>query len=471
MRKIYILFILSVCAVCLNAQDASHAWNKIYPEIEKNISAPVFRDAEYRITDFNAIPNNPDQLNHMAINTAINTCSEEGGGKVVIPAGTWHTGGIVLKSNVNLHLENGAILLFTTDPQFFPSVLTRWEGLDCYNTQPLIYAYGETNVAITGKGVIDGGASHENWWPKCGAAKFGWEEGMISQRTGRPKLLRWSEDNVPIEQRVLTIEDGMRPQLINLYKCENVLVEEVTLLRSPFWVLHPLMCENVIIRGVTFENDGPNGDGCDPESCKNVLIEDCYFDTGDDCIAIKSGRNNDGRRWNMPSENIIVRNCMMKNGHGGVVIGSEISGGYKNLFVENCKMDSPLLDRVIRIKTNTCRGGIVENIYVRNIEVGECKEAVLKINLVYESKEDCNRAYPPTVRNVYLENITSGKSKYGVLITALEDEANVYNINVSNCVFDGVSETAYPLRVEGQTKNINFTNLRINGHDSMLVIK
>mgnify|MGYP003044703678 CR=1 FL=1 len=153
-----------------------------------------------------------------------------------------------------------------------------------------------------------------------------------------------------------------------------------------------------------------------PESSKNVLIENCIFDTGDDCIAIKSGRNADGRKWNVPSENIIVRNCEMKDGHGGVVVGSEISGGYKNLFVENCKMDSPNLERVIRIKTNNCRGGVIENIYVRNVEVGECREAVLKINLQYENREKCDRNFPPVVRHVYLDNVTSEKSKYGCLI-------------------------------------------------------
>jgi len=211
---------------------------------------------------------------------------------------------------------------------------------------------------------------------------------------------------------------------------------------------------------VHIQNVGPNGDGCDPESCTNVLIENCFFDTGDDCIAIKSGRNADGRKWSVPSENIIVRNCTMKNGHGGVVIGSEISGGYKNLFVENCVMDSPLLDRVIRIKTSTCRGGLVENVYVRNIKVGQCKEAVLKINLVYENRENCDRSFPPVVRNVYLDNVTSTKSRYGVMITALEDLCNVYNINVTNSKFDGVAEGNF---ISGQTKDVKFENLYING--------
>ena len=332
--------------------------------------------------------------------------------------------------------------------------------MDCYNLQPLIYAYGAKNIAITGKGTIDGAAKNENWWRKCGSPRFGWKEGDISQRVGRPKLLKWSVDKVPVTQRVLKAEDGMRPQLINLYLCKNVLIEGVKLLRSPFWVIHPLLCDNLTVKGVHIENDGPNGDGCDPESCTNVLIEKCFFHTGDDCIAIKSGRNNDGRLWSKPSENIIVRDSEMRNGHGGVVIGSEITGGYKNLFVDNCKMDSPELERVIRIKTSTCRGGVIENIYVRNVEVGQCREAVLHINLLYEPNEIGERGFFPIVRNVYLENINSKKSQYGVYIDALNEKMNVYNINVSNCNFSGVANGN---SVKGLTKDIHYKNLVING--------
>ena len=242
-------------------------------------------------------------------------------------------------------------------------------------------------------------------------------------------------------------------------KCKNVLIEGVTMLRSPFWVIHPLLCENLTVRGVHIQNDGPNGDGCDPESCKNVLIEDCFFDTGDDCIAIKSGRNRDGREANIPSENIIVRNCKMKNGHGGVVVGSEISGGYRTLFVENCQMDSPDLDRVIRIKTNNCRGGVIENIYVRNVEVGQCREAVLKINLVYEQREKCQRDFYPTVRNVFLDNVNCNKSKYGVKIDGFDDRCNVYNIECKNSNWSGVTDGA--LSLTGEAKDVRLTNVNI----------
>lgn len=461
MKKIVLLLSLLITSFSF-AQEPEKAWNSSYKELEGRIKAPSFKEKDYLITRFGAQSNQESKLNHKAINKAIEKCSQAGGGRVVIPAGVWHTGPLLLKSNVNLHLEEGATLLFTKDLSQYPLVLTRWEGLDCYNYQPMIYAYDQTNVAITGKGVIDGGATRADWWAMCGAIRFGWKEGMVSQRTGRPLLMKWAEDGVPVADRKMGDGYGMRVQLINLYKCTNVLIEGVTLLRSPFWVIHPLLCTNLIVRSVHVDNDGPNGDGCDPESCKDVLIENCTFNTGDDCIAIKSGRNTDGRLWNVPSENIIVRNCKMLNGHGGVVVGSEISGGCKNVFVENCTMDSPMLDRVIRIKTNTCRGGVVEGIYVRNIKVGICKEAVLKINLVYDPKEICGRNFPPIVRHVYLDNVNSEKSDYGIVIEALPDSENVLDINVSNCSFKNVANGGN--KFIGKMRNIKIENVTYSGN-------
>lgn len=422
------------------AQDAATAWRDVYPAIEKSIVAPTFRTKDYNILKYGKRSNKKGHLYTSLINKTIERCSKEGGGRVVIPAGTWLTGPITLKSNVNLHLEEGATLLFTDDTSKYPLVYTRWEGMDCWNYQPCIYAIDAENIAITGKGVIDGGATDENWWYMKGQKKHGYVEGKISQKIGRPILMKQNEEGVPAAERRFGDGYGLRPQLVNPVRCKNVLIEDVTLLRSPFWVIHPLFCENLTVRGVHIQNDGPNGDGCDPESCKNVLIERCFFDTGDDCIAIKSGRNRDGRESGMPSENIIVRDCKMKNGHGGVVVGSEISGGFKMLFVENCTMDSPDLDRVIRIKTNNCRGGVIEDIYVRNVTVGQCAEAVLKINLVYEAKEACAHDFNPTVRNVYLDNVTCNKSEWGVKIEGLPDECNVYNINLTNCHFNNVTE-------------------------------
>ena len=452
---------LLIVMLLLPCAAFADAWETQYKQIEKNIRQPEFKDKCYKITDFGASTTAKAEVNQKAINKAIAACSKAGGGKVVVPAGTFTTGAITLLSKVNLHVEKDGVLLFAFQPELYPIVPTRWEGIDCWNLQPCVYAYKQTDIAITGEGTIDGGGENDTWWKWCGKDTYGWKEGVISQKLGsRARLLKLSEDGVDMNERKFGPQDGLRPQLININQCDGVLIEDVTLLRSPFWVIHPLLSKNITVRGVKITNDGPNGDGCDPESCDGVLIENCFFNTGDDCIAIKSGRNNDGRLWGRPSENIIIRNCEMKNGHGGVVLGSEISGGCRNVFAENCKMDSPDLDRVIRIKTNTCRGGIIENLYARNIEVGQCGESVLKINLDYEPKELCCRGYAPTVRNINIENVTCQKSKYGVQIIALDSVCNVYDINVKNCHFNGVKDGNFE---SGKTRNVNFDNLFING--------
>jgi len=464
-----------LCLLFPMAMTAKEWDDALYRQIEQSIQTPQIDGKDYDITKFGAKPAASAAQNQKAIQKAIDKCSKKGGGRVIVPAGlTFKTGAIELKSHVNLCVEEGAVLLFVFQPELYPIVETSWEGLECFNLSPCVYAFKATDIAITGKGTIDGGGSNDTWWPWCGAPRFGWKDGMISQKLeARPRLLKNGEDGIPMynekgertPERVFGAKDGLRPQLVNFNKCQRILMEDITLLRSPFWVIHPLHSTDITVRRVKMINDGPNGDGCDPECCDRVLIEDCFFNTGDDCIAIKSGRNRDGRERNMPSKNIIVRNCEMKNGHGGVVIGSEISGGCQNVFAHDCVMDSPELERVIRIKTNSCRGGIIENINARNIKVGVCKESVLKINLDYEHNEICCRGYYPIVRNVNIENITSERSQYGVQIIGLDEDTYVYDINVKNCRFNGVQDGNF---MSGKTRDIRFNNLFINGGLSLL---
>lgn len=458
MNKIKTILVAALCLLGMNAMAG--VWDTDYPALEKSIqTVRINSTAEYRITDFGAKPNGTAKANQKAINKAIAKCSKKGG-KVIVPPGVWKTGAITMLSNVNLVIEKGATLEFAFDLDLYPVVETRWEGLGCYNISPLIYANGQHDIAITGEGTIDGAASKDAWWFwQQTKPIFGWTEGRYTMIPSRKALQEMSENGTPISERIFNKVNPMRPQSVNFMNCERVLIQDVTLLRSPFWVLHPCLCTDVIVRGVKVINDGPNGDGCDPESCNRVLIENCIFQTGDDCIAIKSGRNKDGRMWNVPSQNMIVRNCQMKDGHGGIVVGSEISGGYKNLFVENCQMDSPNLDRVVRIKTNTARGGVIENIYVRNVEVGECREAVLKINLDYEPKEQAERGFIPTVQNVFLENVNCKKSKYGAYVVGLNDQVQIHNINVKNCTWTGVESQCH--RMEGKVGDIHFENLKM----------
>ena len=458
LKTLLLAFLLPACAFAAGWDDNE------YKRIEQSIQLPKIAERQFLITSFGAKTTATAAQNQKAINRVISLVSKKGGGKVIIPKGTWNTGAIELKSHVNLVLEEGATLHFAFEPKLYPLVRTSWEGLACWNYSPCIYAYKATDIAITGKGTIDGGGNNDTFWQWNGSPRFGYKEGVTkeSQKLGsRSKLLKMAEDGVPFDERKFGMGYGLRPQLVNMVHCERILIKDVKMINSPFWVIHPLLSKNITVDGVYVWNEGPNGDGCDPEACENVLIQNCVFHTGDDCIAIKSGRNNDGRLWNQPSKNIIIRNCKMEDGHGGVVIGSEISGGCENVYAENCVMDSPHLERILRIKTNNCRGGQVQNINMRNVVVGQCKEAVVKINLDYERKEICYRGFEPIVNNVNVENVTCQKSDYGVLIIGRDSLENVYDINIKNCKFDGVVKE--PVKITGKTRNVKFDNLVING--------
>jgi polygalacturonase len=427
---LFLAFCVFVAQV-IAAFDTATGWDAVAVMLTR-INAPQFPDHDFSITDFGA--RGDGQTNcKPAFDQAIQACHEASGGRVVVPAGQWLVRGpIHLKSGVNLHVEKGAVIRFSTEPDdYMPPVLTRFEGNELMNFSPLIYALDQENIAITGGGTLDGQAGRDKWWPWKGKTGSGPNQSADSQT-----LRDMGEKNVPAAKRVFGKGHYLRPNFVQPYRCKNVLIEGVTFTNSPMWVLHPVLCENVTIRGVTVESHGPNSDGCDPESCRDVLIEDCTFNTGDDCIAIKSGRNADGRRIAQPSENIIIRGCTMKDGHGGVVLGSEMSGGIRNVFVENCTMDSPNLDRAIRLKSNSLRGGFLENLFVRNVRVGQVKEAVVRINLMYD--KDRGEHYPK-VRNVFIENVTSEKSGRPFYFVGLE-QAPIDNVVISNCTFKNAGE-------------------------------
>jgi len=440
-------FILSaVCVILLSGcvSQTNVGWGQA-DKILSNIKTPQFPTKDFTITDYGAVGDGKINCTH-AINKAITAANEAGGGRVIVPPGTFLTGAIYLKSNVNLYISQDAILKFSTDPnQYLPAVFTRWEGVECMNYSPLIYAYKEKNIAITGKGTLDGQGSEDNWWK--------WRKEL--QRQDRQELFAQGQEGVPVEQRLYGGK-YLRPTMIEPCKCENVLIEGITILNGSFWHIHPVLSQNITVRNVRVDGLGPNNDGCDPESCKDVLIEGCCFNTGDDCIAIKSGRNNDARRVNVPSENIIIRNCIMKAGHASVAVGSEITGGARNIFVEKCAMDDPNLDRAIRLKTNSVRGGFIENVYVRNVTIGQVKEAVLLIDFFYPDVEKGN--CKPIVRNINMENITSRKSQYALFLRGFDD-APITDVRLKNCTLDNVTNPD----VISNVKNLILENVKING--------
>jgi polygalacturonase len=454
MNKLYIRIILFACIGLSAFIQNEPNWDNMDNILQK-IKAPEFQNKTFVITEFGAIGDGITDCTK-SIADAIDSCSKNGGGKVVIPKGIFLTGAIHLKSNLNLNIEEGATLLFSKDyTKYLPVVLTRFEGTELMNYSPFIYAINQENIAITGKGTIDGNADINTWWPWTGSAKDGWKTGMPNHKEDKINLNEMSENNVPVEKRIFGPGHYLRTNFIQLYNCKNILIEDIKIIRSPMWEINPVLSSNIIVRNVNINSHGANNDGCDPESCSDVLIENCFFNTGDDCIAIKSGREQDGRRINVPSENIIVRNCEMKDGHGGVVIGSEISGNCRNVYIENCKMNSPNLDRALRIKSNPLRGGIVENVYMRNVTVGEVSQAVILVDLYYENINEGK--FPPTVRNIYVDNVTSEKSPYAVWLKGYED-APVSNVQISNCNFNGVMKG----NMNFYTKNVVFKNVYIN---------
>jgi len=437
------------------AQTPESGWNQV-PAILEKIVPPEFNARDFNITDYGAIGDGQFDCTQAFVK-AIDACHKAGGGRVVVPSGKFLTGAIHLKSNVNLHISGEGNILFSRDiHKYLPVVFTRFEGVECLNYSPFIYAYEQENLAVTGSGTIDGQADNETWWNWVMNKKFGWKEGMPNQEKDRDLLMEMADKNVPVKERIFGEGHYLRPNFIQFYKCKNILIEGVTLKQSPMWEIHPVLCENVTVKKVTVISHGPNNDGCDPESCRNVLIKDCYFDTGDDCIAIKSGRNGDGRRLKAPSENIIIQDCRMKDGHGGVVIGSEMSGNVRNVFAEDCIMDSPNLDRALRIKTNSLRGGIVENIYMRNVTVGVVSDAVIRIYFYY-AEGDVGQ-HTPIVRNIYVENVTSQASDYALFLQGYE-RSPITNVQLSNCRFNGVKKPNIIKNVEG----LKMKDVYING--------
>jgi len=324
-------------------------------------------------------------------------------------------------------------------------VFTRWEGMEVMNFSPLIYAFEAENIAITGDGTLDGNGDCDHWWPwKDASGSQCWANSTQNQINDKNALLQMVENNVRVEDRVFGQGHFLRPQFIQPYRSKTVLIEGVTITNSPMWIIHPVLCENVIVRNVILNSVGPNNDGVDPESCKNVWITGVTFNSGDDDIAIKSGRNNDGRRINVPSENFVIQNCTMADGHGGITVGSEIAGGVKNIFAENCFLDSPHLDTAFRIKNNAVRGGTLEDIYIRNMKVGRVGKQVIEVDFYYD--EGTNGDFRPVLRDYVIENIdVIGGAPYSIFIRGYPDHPRTSYIGIT-------------------LRNISFTGLTNNPH-------
>ncbi len=415
------MFIPSVrgCLAWLAASSALFATSPVGITYEKiiveapfamsPIEVPVFPAHDFPITDFGAVPGDQAKTSK-ALRRAITACHDAGGGRVVIPAGEWLTGAIHLRSNVNLHLAKDAVLTFSGDPQdYLPAVQSSWEGWECFNYSPLIYAFECENVALTGEGKLT--PQMETW--------EAWYKRPPAHMDALKRLYTMGSTDVPVEKRQMAEgENHLRPQFIQFNRCRHVLIEGVTIRRSPFWTIHLLMCDSVVVRRVDISARGHNNDGVNPEGTRNVLVENCTFDQGDDAMAIKSGTNHDGWRLNRPSENIVVRHCTVLNGHQLVAIGSELSGGVRNVYAHDCRLlgqdpKAPLFN-ILYIKTNRRRGGFVENITMDNIDASGAKLTMgvfgIETDVLYQW-----RTLVPTyeerltpIRGITMRNIKAG---------------------------------------------------------------
>ena len=365
------------------------------------IKRPRFPDKDFDIRKFGAVEGGRVKCTE-AIRKTIAAASEAGGGRIVIPQGVWLTGAIHLEDNTDLYLAKGAELLFSQEIEdYLPAVFSRHEDTECYKFSAFVYANGKHNIGITGEGVLNG--QGKPWWS--------WK--MMS-RESSARVVEMGDENVPVKERVFDGTNGnyLRPAFFQPMNCTNVLVEGVTFLYGAFWTITPTYCDSVVVRNVRIETEGkyghtPNGDGVDPSSSRNVLIEYCEFATGDDCIAIKSGRDTDGLRVNKPTENVVVRHCDGLQGHGGIVIGSETSGGVRNVYAYDCKFNGT--DRIVRVKTARGRGGVLENMWFEHLSADTIQQEALRINMLYTGKRlppQPVSKITPTIRNLHFSDIS-----------------------------------------------------------------
>ena len=460
------------------------------------IVAPKFKKDTVSIAKSGAVPDGY-KLNTKTINAVIDALSKKGGGVVLIPAGLWLTGPVVIKSNINLHLANGATLLFTDDQNEYPLVKGNWEGLPQMRNQSPISATGATNIAITGKGIIDGNG---DGWRAVKSDKLTasqWKKkiesgGVLSddKKTWYPSESFMKGSKMPANPGALeplkemsfyeSIKGFLRPNLLVLTNCKYILLEGVTFQNSPAWCLHPLMSEHLTVRDVFVKNPwyAQNGDGIDAESCKNVLIENCTFDVGDDALCMKSGRDAEGRKRAMPIENVIIRGCTVYSSHGGFVIGSEMSGGARNIYVNNCTFVGA--DIGLRFKTTRGRGGIVENIFIKDIYMKDIPAEAILFDMYYMAKDPValvgeKRELPkvemkpvdettPIFRNFHISNVYCNGAEKAIFVRGLP-EMHVKDIVLENMVLQ--AEKGIDVQ---EATGIIFKNIKVISNETDPVI-
>ncbi|OFY67098.1 MAG: glycoside hydrolase [Bacteroidetes bacterium RBG_13_43_22] len=474
---LYILLaIILVFPSCAEKKGDPSSAAELYSGVEFNmpvIAEPAIPDYSVKITDFGAVADGMT-LNTKAFAEAIERVSEKGGGKVIIPRGLWLTGPVILKSNINIHAEEGALVIFSDDKSLYPLIETSFEGLNTVRCTSPIYGRDLENISITGKGIFDG--SGDAWRPvkKDKLPESQWKSlvksGGVLSENGKEwypsesylKGLLISNMNVPGPFATIEdyeeIKDFLRPVMVSLVNCKKVLIDGPVFQNSPAWCLHPLMCEDIIVRNITVKNPSysQNGDGIDVESCKNVLLYDSNFDVGDDAICIKSGKDEDGRKRGKPTENMIIRNCIVYHGHGGVTIGSEMSGGVRNISVSGCTFMGT--DVGLRFKTNRGRGGVVENIFFSDIDMMDIPTQAISFNMYYGGLS----------ASEMLENGIADSDTEGEILPVTEETPQFKNISIKNVTCRGAMQAIYLQGLpELYLENVTLENIDMKAEHGM----
>lgn len=407
--KRYLLHVAALLAVLMSGACSHPVVSYKTIEVDapfamEGIRECIFPAQDFSIADYGAVAGG-EVSNTEAIARAIEACNKAGGGRVVVPAGEWLTGPIHLLSNVNLHLAEGATLRFTDNPSdYLPAVMTSWEGMECYNYSPLVYAFECENIAITGTGTL---APIMDTWRT-------WFKRPKPHMEALKQLYTMASTDVPVEERQMAVgENNMRPHLIHFNRCKNILLDSFKIRESPFWTIHLFLCDGGIVRNLDVYAHGHNNDGVDIEMSRNFLIENCQFDQGDDAVVIKAGRNQDAWRLNAPSENIVVRNCTVLQGHVLLGIGSEMSGGVRNVYMHDCEVRDSVF-RLFFVKTNHRRGGFVENIWMKRVEA-EAMQRVMEVDMdVLYQWRDLVPTYRDSItriRGLYMEDVTCKRTQ------------------------------------------------------------
>ncbi len=390
--------------------------------ILEKIQAPAIPNLVRTASDFGICPDSA-QPQTAQLQGAIDELSRQGGGRLSLPAGVYHTGALRLKDGVELHLaEADTCLRFLTEDidENYPIVLSHWEASPSYNYSALLYACDAHDIAVTGPGTLDGGADADHWWDWHHQVETSWSADKPDlQLAARRALRRMNRDGVPVEERIFGAGHYLRPNFVQFIRCERVLLQGVTLRNSPMWQLNPVFCKSVTVDGLTLSSHGANNDGCDPESCCGVWIKNCCFDTGDDCISLKSGRDRDGREANTPCEYVLIENNDFADGHGGIALGSEMSGGIRYVLASGNRFSSPHLTYALRLKTNAKRGGCVEQIMLCDSRMDHVHGAAVHGTMLYEDGRNGDNL--PVFRDITIENITAQGGDYGIFLEAFPE--------------------------------------------------